>query len=82
MFTVPSDGIYYFSTYLTLDLGEFALMEIRVNGAPVCCGYGDHTSNEEDVSSAACSAVIDVGKFEHLVAFVNSPKIGGCPVSL
>ena len=76
MFTVPLDGIYFFSTYLTLDLGEFALMEIHVNGAPVCCGYGDHTSNEGDVSSAACSAVIDVetGKFTFEMIFVNSPK--------
>ena len=78
MFTVASDGIYYFSTYLTLDLGEFALMEIHVNGAPVCCGYSDHTSNEGDVSSTACSAVSDVatGKFifEHLVVFLSSPE--------
>ncbi len=40
-FTVPpgGEGLYYFSTYVLVDAGEWAHFNIRVNGVNLCTVY-------------------------------------------
>ena len=62
VFTVPpgGDGLYYFSTYLSVDLQEIAHMDIQVNDESMCSARGDHQYLQLDSSHASCSAVVDV----------------------
>ena len=70
MLSVPpgGDGLYYFSTYLLVDLGELAYFNMVVNDVIFCSAYGDESSNSgSDYPQATCSAVVDVteGKWIH-----------------
>ena len=63
MFTVPPGGdrLYYFSTYLLVDLGELAYFNMVVNDEIVCSAFGDEDTNSgSDVPQATCSAVVEV----------------------
>ena len=65
MFTVPpgGDGVYYFSTFLLVDQGEFARFDIRLNDNLICAAQGDQSNNgDADVSQAACGAVAEVSE--------------------
>ena len=61
MFTVPSggDGLYYFSTYLLVDVGELASFNMVVNDdVTICTAQGDHSASEvDDYPQAECSAM-------------------------
>ena len=55
VFTVPpaGDGFYYFSTYLLVEIDEWAQFEIQVNGEIVCRAE----SIDQGVSDPQCVAV-------------------------
>ncbi len=60
IFTVPSggDGLYYFSTYLLVNFGEFGEFNIRVNGEILCSARGDNNnSGSNDNAVATCSGL-------------------------
>ena len=61
MFTVPpgGSGLYYFSTYLLVNSGEWGYFNIVVNDVIVCTAYGDGESGP-DWAEATCSAAMDV----------------------
>ena len=68
VFTVPSggDGIYYFSTYVLGEDGEWSRFDMRLNDDVICTAQPDHDNNGEiDPAAASCSAVVDVmaGKY-------------------
>ena len=63
VFTVPpgGEGLYYFSTYLLIDLGEYGVFNIVVNDVVFCTATGDEDTNfGGDLPQATCSAVVDV----------------------
>ena len=63
VFTVPpgGDGVYYFSTYLLVDDGEYAYIDIRLNDDVICSTLPDHNHNAaSDLAPGSCSAVVDV----------------------
>ncbi len=57
-FTVPpgGDGLYYFSTFLLVDDGEYAEFEVTINGNRFCRALGDNSSGPE-APQATCSAL-------------------------
>ena len=63
MFTVPpgGDGLYYFSTFLLIDPGEFGSFKMIVNSVVVCTAYGDQSAGS-DTTQATCSAVVDAAE--------------------
>ena len=63
MFTVPpfGDGLYYFSTYLLIDDGEYGSFNMMVNDVLVCTAYGDGNSGD-DLAQATCSTVVGVAE--------------------
>ena len=44
VFTVPpgGDGVYYFSTYLLVQTGEFGHLDMRLNDEFICSTIWDH----------------------------------------
>lgn len=69
--TIPSGGAgqYYLSTYLLVDDGETAQIQMMVNDNDVVCtAAGDqNTSGASDLSTATCSGVaqLEDGEFAH-----------------
>ena len=62
VFTVPpgGDGVYYFSTHLTIDQEGFGIFSIELNDEVICSAKGDqNTSGGGDSAAASCSAVVD-----------------------
>ena len=60
------DGVYYFSTYLLVQGGEYARFDIRLNDDIICTANPDHSnSGGSDRAPGSCSAVVDVvaGKY-------------------
>ena len=68
VFTVPpgGDGVYYFSTYLLVQTGEWGHFEIRLNDNVICTAFGDQDNDGVDFAQCGCGAVISVveGKSE------------------
>ncbi len=65
VFTVQpgGDGLYYFSTYLRVDDGEFGVFNIRVNGEILCSAFGDNdNSGAVDYPQATCSGLAQLGQ--------------------
>ncbi len=58
-FTVPpgGDGLYYFSTFLRVDDGEFAVFDVAINGNRFCTASGDNHINGADYPQATCSGL-------------------------
>ena len=55
------DGVYYFSTYLLVDLGEFGRFDMQLNDDIICSTWPDHNNNgASDYAPGSCSAVVDV----------------------
>ena len=76
MFTVPSGGdeVYYFSTYLLGDDGEYARFDMRLKDDIICSTYPDHNNNGLiDLAPGSCSAIVNLvaGKlcFEYIIQF-------------
>ena len=70
-FTVPpgGEGIYYFSTFVTVNYGEYGRFEIHLNDDVICSMFPDQSNNgESDRAPGSCSAVMDVvaGKKEQV----------------
>ena len=54
------DGIYYFSTYMLVQLGETARFDMVLNGDVICTTFPDHDfSGSNDHASGSCSAIVD-----------------------
>ncbi len=65
IFTVPSggDGLYYFSTYLSVASGHYAGFNIRVNGEILCTAFGDNNYNgADDYPQATCSVLTQLAE--------------------
>ena len=63
MFTVPpgGDGVYYFSTYLLVQIGEDGYFDMYLNSDIICSTIPDHgNSGANDYAQGSCSAVVDV----------------------
>ena len=63
VFTVPpgGDGVYYFSTHLSIDQQGFGIFSTELNDEVICSAKGDqNTSGAGDSAAASCSAVVDV----------------------
>ena len=63
MFTVPpgGDGVYYFSTYLLVDAGEYGNFDMYLNNDVICSTLLDHTSSGvDDYPPGSCSAVVNL----------------------
>ena len=63
LFTVPpgGDGVYYFSTYLYVDDGEYGVFDMRLNDDDICITRPDDNSNgASDYTPGSRSAVVDV----------------------
>ena len=63
VFTVPpgGDGVYYFSTYMLVQLGEMARFDMMLNDDVICKTFPDHDfSGTNDYASGSFSAVVDV----------------------
>ena len=62
VFTVPPGGdwLYFFSTYLLVDNGEYGSFEIVVNDVVFCTSWGDHNILGSDNPQTMCSVVVDV----------------------
>ena len=63
VFIVPSggDGVYYFSTYVLVDDGEWGNFDIRLNNDVICTTNPDQAdSGVNDYAPGACSAVVRV----------------------
>ncbi len=59
-FTVPPGGagMYYFSVYLSVDDGEFAWVDITVNGDTMCRSNGDNAQgSSSDYAQSTCSGL-------------------------
>ena len=55
------DGVYYFSTYVLVDDGEIALLDMTLNDDIFCSTYPDHSHNGDgDFVPGSCSAIMDV----------------------
>ena len=70
MFTVPpgGDGVYYFSTYLLVQTGEYGRFEMTLNDNDICTTYPDHSNNgAQDWAPGSCSAVVDVVAGTYLI---------------
>ena len=63
MFTVPpgGNGVYYFSTYLLIQDGEYGRFDMVLNDDVICSTYADHaTSGATDYASGSCSVIMNV----------------------
>ena len=62
MFTVPpgGDGVYYLTTYLLLQAGEFTTFDMRLNDDIICLANPDHDSVGSDSPSGSCSTAVNV----------------------
>ena len=63
MFTVPpgGDGVYYFSTYMLGDDGEYGRFDMVLNDDVICSTILDHDdSGTSDCAPGSCSAVVHV----------------------
>ena len=63
VFTVPpgGDGVYYFSTYVLLQIGEYGRFDMYLNDDVICTTYPDHSDiGALDFAPGSCSAVVDV----------------------
>ena len=55
------DGMYYFSTYLYIQQGEYAYFNMHLNDDVICSTWPDHSDNGDlDYTQGSCSAVVDV----------------------
>ena len=62
-FKAQSDGLYYFSTYLLINAGEYAQFFIEVTGQTgqvLCRAEGDSDSSGNDWSQATCSGLVQL----------------------
>ena len=55
------DGVYYFSVYVLVDLGESGRFDMRLNDDVICTTQPDHSDNGGgDYAPGSCSAAGDV----------------------
>ena len=54
------DGMYYFSTYLLVEIGDYGVFYITLNDDIICSTFPDHFDSGPDVATGSCSAVVDV----------------------
>ena len=55
------DGVYYFSIFVRVQVGESAGFEIRLNNDAMCTTWPDQNSNgASDAAPGSCSVVVDV----------------------
>ncbi len=69
-FVVPSGGagLYFLSTYLTVNNAQRAIFNIEVNGQPVCTARGTkERSGASDTSLAACSGLAQLSEGNFLL---------------
>ena len=63
VFTVPlgGDGMYFFSTYMLVDVGEIGLFEFMLNDYVICSTLPDHdNSGANDFTPGSCSAIVNI----------------------
>ena len=62
VFTVPSggDGVYYFSLYVLVDVGEWGRFDLILNDERICTILPDENHGGVDYPMGSCTAVIDV----------------------
>ena len=54
------DGVYYFSTFLLVDFGEFGRFDMRLNDDVICSTLPDHDTNgSNDYAPGSCSALVN-----------------------
>ncbi len=54
----PSDGFYYFSTFLLVADGEVALFEIALGDKTICRAGGDNSDNGvDDQDQGSCGGL-------------------------
>ena len=53
------DGVYYFSTYLVVQIGEWGHFDMSLNDDVICLSYPDHLDSGPDLAAGPCSAVVD-----------------------
>ena len=68
MFTVPpgGDGMYFFYIFMTVDPGEYALFEIRINNVRMCSAHGDHDTSGSDLPATSCGVVASLSAGNHM----------------
>ena len=80
MFTVPpdGDGLYYFSTYVLSDDGEWGRFDMMLNEDIICTANSDHSNGGLDFASGSCSAVFNVvaGNMYFRMYYGNLTKSG------
>ena len=55
------DGVYYFSTYVLVQYGEYGQFDMQLNDDVICSTLPDHDHNgDQDYAPRSCSAVINV----------------------
>ena len=54
------DGVYYFSTFLYVDFGEYGYFHMKLNDDTMCSIRPDHNAGLSDYASGSCSAIVDV----------------------
>ena len=69
MFTVPpgGDGMYFFYIFMTVDWGEYALFEIRINNVRMCSANGDLDILGSDLPAASCGVVASLSAGNHML---------------
>ena len=66
------DGVYYFSTHLTINQDDFGIFSIELNGDVICSALGDqNTSSTGDSGATSCSAIADVVAGKISISSVN-----------
>ena len=78
IFTVPpgGDGMYYFSTYVLVQVGEWGRFDMTLNDVVICSIYPDHsTSGDNDYAPGSCSAVVDIVAGKNVQSEFNSRAI-------
>ena len=56
-------GLYYFSTYLTVESDEYARFQMMLNDEVLCSPVGDHDEgNDFSLPQGTCSATTDVSE--------------------
>ena len=62
MFTAPSggDGVYYFSTFVFGDEGEYGHFDMRLNDEVICTANPDHSNGGLGFASGSCSSVVSL----------------------
>ncbi len=88
-FTVPpgGDGLYYFSTFFSVDSGQYAEFEVTTNGNSICRAFGDNDSNGDwDYAQATCSGLArlvegteDIYWIDFMKILASQPSSGDFP---